>query len=591
MMTLNKLEKSTDKQYMQAFALPTVVIATVVLMMVLVTSVGAVTSSRVALDTQYYQAISRDAAESGTNYARFCYQEVSKSASASQWPNAGTLDTGDNCFGEATPSKNCTTTTGNATCYVVKQPGVITRFSVDSSVQNGLTYSFRSNGIVSLLRKSNATVAKTTSQDVSFQGFSQIAGIATGNDTACAIQNGELYCWGVNTRGQAGTGAPVNQTTPFHVLGEMLGKHVFYVATGISHTCAIAGDSSDAKSATQIYCWGWNNVYQYGISRPDSLTPVRVNASNAIPNVYYTGISARDHTCVMAHAMVGTSVSEYCWGSNYYGQASENGASGAAVVTDPKLGPGPPVRTGDAASTTLTNVQSINNVSGELACNINSGQVYCWGSNGSAQGGVGTVGGPHVLRPVAVPGMTNATKIVTNNGKVCALMSARLYCWGANDPNTGTPDYRNDSGPAVATMANIVNPTRIITSASSKYNADITDVAITDYSGCVIIGGTVYCWGYNQVGQLGNGSISGPSNGTATSPSQVLSANNMTPVGGVLSGKVAVKIVGGNNHYCVITNSNEAYCWGWNVAGQLGDGTTTNRPTPVETTMPTGYLY
>jgi alpha-tubulin suppressor-like RCC1 family protein len=187
--------------------------------------------------------------------------------------------------------------------------------------------------------------------------------------------------------------------------------------------------------------------------------------------------------------------------------------------------------------------------------------------------------------------MTNATKVVTNNGKVCALMTAILYCWGANDPNTGTPDYRMDSGPAVASMPNIVNPTRIITSASSKYSAIITDVALTDYSGCVIIGGTVYCWGYNLLGQLGNGSLSGPSNGAATSPAQVLSANNMTPVGGILSGKVVSKLVGGNNHYCAITDTKEAYCWGWNVFGQLGDGTTTNRATPVEATMPTGYLY
>lgn len=580
-----------SKNYAPGFALPTVVIATVVLFMVLVATVGSIASARVSLDAQYYQALGRDAAESGTNYARFCYQEISKTASATQWPNAGTLDTGDNCFGEATASKNCTTTTGDVSCYVVKRPEIITKFSVDPAVINGLTYSFQSNGTVSLLRKSTATVAKTMSQAVSFQGFGQISGFATGNDTNCAIQNGELYCWGANYRGQAGIGTTVNQTTPKRILGEMQGKYVFYVATGISHSCAIAGDSSNPKSATQIYCWGWNNLNQYGIARADSLIPVRVNASNAIPNVYYTGISARDHTCVMAHSMTTAVVNEYCWGSNYYGQSSEDGASGAPIISDPKLGPGPPVRTDDAASTTLTNIQSINNVSGELACNIDTGQVYCWGSNGSAQGGVGTVGGPHVLRPRAVPGMTNATKIVTNNGKVCALMASRLYCWGANDPNTGTPDYRMDSGPAVATMANIVNPTRIITSASSKYNADITDFALTDYSGCVIIGGTVYCWGYNLIGQLGNGTLSGPSNGTATSPSQVQSANNMTPVGGLLSGKVAVKIVGGNNHYCAITDTKEAYCWGWNVFGQLGDGTTINRGTPVEATMPTGYLY
>jgi alpha-tubulin suppressor-like RCC1 family protein len=78
----------------------------------------------------------------------------------------------------------------------------------------------------------------------------------------------------------------------------------------------------------------------------------------------------------------------------------------------------------------------------------------------------------------------------------------------------------------------------------------------------------VECWGSNAYGQLGNGQ-----SGTGRVDTPVL-------VQGLADDVVALAVGGGHN--CVLTASHRVTCWGANNYGQLGDGTTTNRATPVD---------
>ncbi|MGE0546895.1 MAG: RCC1 domain-containing protein [Kofleriaceae bacterium] len=110
---------------------------------------------------------------------------------------------------------------------------------------------------------------------------------------------------------------------------------------------------------------------------------------------------------------------------------------------------------------------------------------------------------------------------------------------------------------------------------------DAIQIALGRSHGCAIRSDTsVWCWGANHVGQLGNGTTNTLQPGAV----QVLAG------GSPLLG--ASEIRSGSAHTCAITSSGDVYCWGHNDVGQLGDGLTTNRDQagPV-LTAPMGSVF
>lgn len=81
--------------------------------------------------------------------------------------------------------------------------------------------------------------------------------------------------------------------------------------------------------------------------------------------------------------------------------------------------------------------------------------------------------------------------------------------------------------------------------------------------------GKVYCWGQNNYGQLGNGTTT-----NSNTPVEI----DMT---GVLSGKTVSSISAGIDHTCIVASDNNAYCWGYNQYGKLGNNSTTQSSSPV----------
>jgi alpha-tubulin suppressor-like RCC1 family protein len=125
-----------------------------------------------------------------------------------------------------------------------------------------------------------------------------------------------------------------------------------------------------------------------------------------------------------------------------------------------------------------------------------------------------------------------------------------VKCWGWN-PYGAVGDGTNASKPVPTDVAGL--------------GSGVSRIAAGEYHTCALLAsGGVRCWGGNGWGQLGDGTFT----------DRWTPVDGATPVGGI------VAIVAGNNHNCVVTAGGAARCWGRNTSGQLGDGSTTTHSTP-----------
>ncbi|MCF7826663.1 MAG: choice-of-anchor D domain-containing protein [Candidatus Marinimicrobia bacterium] len=188
------------------------------------------------------------------------------------------------------------------------------------------------------------------------------------------------------------------------------------------------------------------------------------------------------------------------------------------------------------------------------------GQIYAWGSNDYGQLGDGN-GGFGVIDSAAV--MVDMTGVL--NGKTVSQIAAgfvssfaltsdgNVYAWGANDwgqLGDGNGGFGNlSTTPIAIDMSGVLSGKTVSAIASS---GDHVIVLASD--------GKLYGWGNNYDGQLGNGA-----NEDALTPVAV-------DMSGVLNGKTISKLVTGYSHTLVLTSDNELYTWGTNEFGQLGSG-------------------
>jgi alpha-tubulin suppressor-like RCC1 family protein len=182
-----------------------------------------------------------------------------------------------------------------------------------------------------------------------------------------------------------------------------------------------------------------------------------------------------------------------------------------------------------------------------------SGQVVCWGDNGSGQLGDGTQN-PRPL-PTPVPGLLDVLRISAGQQHTCAVRrTGAVVCWGTNS-NGEVGDGTTNSPRLVPT------PVMGVTNA--------IDVAVSQVASCVVLAtGGVMCWGANNYGQLGIGGGAG----NRTSP---VATNLITD---------AVEIASTGSSYasfCARRSNGAVWCWGENGSGQLGDGSTSDRTSPV----------
>jgi alpha-tubulin suppressor-like RCC1 family protein len=179
-----------------------------------------------------------------------------------------------------------------------------------------------------------------------------------------------------------------------------------------------------------------------------------------------------------------------------------------------------------------------------------NGTVRCWGNDDRGQLGNGS-GNVNSLTPVTVAGITTATSVGAGTRFACAgLADGTVRCWGSNVYG------QLGNGTLVASSSSPVPVTGITTADAVTVGAFHACARLTD--------GTLRCWGWNQDGQLGNGT-----QGSSTTP---------VPVTGITT---AVTVAAGVNHTCAGLLDGTLRCWGLNGFGELGDGTTNYSATPV----------
>jgi alpha-tubulin suppressor-like RCC1 family protein len=511
------------------FMLPIVMVLSITIIAAISTLLLLTSSTYQGSNTDHYQKLADEAAEAGSAYATAC---LNLSSHVQTW---GPKNSKNNL----SPSTDCNgTNTYTSNTYVYNDSSVRTYFTVPNlDFESTFSAQISSTGTAEVLKTDGTvvTVVKTYTsvqkKVITWPTDVTAQKSASGTNRTCAIVTYNVYCWGYNRYGQLGNGMYIGRPS------------------GADDDAAI-GDSSDIDSTVPVK-----------VSREAG-----VMAGKKIVKIFV----AQYHSCALS-----TDGMMYCWGYNGSGQLGTGNLTDSAVPVQVQ---------GALAGKTITDISGSNNTT----CAIADGKIYCWGSNGAGQLGINTSGNRSTPTLVVagntsttLPASYAATALSTSGSRaqlMCAVADAKAYCWGQN--NEGSVGDR--------TTTDRYLPTKVYDSGvlSGKAVTSLSlDGYISDASGgfghvCAIANGAVYCWGDGNAGQLGNGVNSNTY--YSTEPVAVTAS-------GVLNGKTIQEVKVGLKHSCVRA-SNGVYCWGLNGAGNIGDGTKTDRYVPVEVTKETGKL-
>jgi RHS repeat-associated protein len=351
-----------------------------------------------------------------------------------------------------------------------------------------------------------------------------------GNDVGVALKaNGTVWSWGYNNQGELGTGNTTvyNQLTPIQVVGP--GGTGFL--TGVTHVAAGGQHSLALKADGSVWAWGQNSYGQLGSNdgAASHSTPVEVvgpAGSGFLSNVVAIAAGLSMSVAVKADGTV------WAWGDNEFGQFG-NG-------TDYVVGP---------LRSSPTPVQTL------------------------GPGGVGVLSG--------------ITQLAIGQEHVIAR-KADGTAWGWGHNSSGETGNGKADGAGQLTPAQIVGP------AGTGFLSGVSEVgAGSFFSGAVLSNGTVWTWGSNNIyGALGNGTTTGTNQ---PYPTQVVGPSGSGALAGVAQPGPCAPIRqaqcmtsplfdGNISAYSLALKQSDGSVAGWgiNSIGQLGDGTTTNRPSPIQ---------
>ena len=329
--------------------------------------------------------------------------------------------------------------------------------------------------------------------------------ISAGVGQTCAIEYGLGYCWGQNVDGELGNATTSSSSVPVPVkaTGALNGKPLTQISAGSQFNCALT-------STGAAYCWGDNADGELGHGGTiESTVPIAVSTSGVLHSKTLTQISAAGQT---ACALASTGAA-YCWGDNANGQLGNGSLTSTAVPVAVST-------SGALNGKTLTQIA----VGLDHTCALDStGAAYCWGSNADGQLGNGSLTSSSVPVAVLASGALNGktlTQITAGLDHTCALDSTgAAYCWGGPGALLGSDSISSSDTPVAVSASGVLDGTIL------------TQISTSDDHTCALAStGAAYCWGSGGSGQLGDASTGSTTVPAAVSISGVLEVRTLTQI-------------------------------------------------------------
>jgi alpha-tubulin suppressor-like RCC1 family protein len=293
----------------------------------------------------------------------------------------------------------------------------------------------------------------------------------------------------------------------------------------------------------KVVCWGDNGIGQLGDgSRVNKNYPVTVIDQNGNQITDVIGIAVGwQHSC----ALLGSG-NIMCWGYNYNGQLGNNSpaeySSKAVLVVENKDNTNP-----------LSGVEAITAGFNFTCALLETGGVRCWGAHDLGKLGDGATTDRRAPPTSNIPLGESASAIAAGENHACAVLaSGGVKCWGSDaygQLGNGFPLLDSNFPVSVSGLTGV-----IAIAAGFLHNCAVS------------AGNPVVCWGRNEYGELG---VDPTTTHYYPSPLPVYDETNALLTN-------ARTVAGGLSYSCALTSDKAIFCWGNNLHGELGNGSSQN---------------